>query len=303
MNPHPLFYPANNIDPTAALDSILRDLVFNPDKIGAITYTVKRNGAECIGVKQVTFVYDANGPIPVSSLRQVAIKTAIKEFICYLRGYDNIEQFHALGVFTWDKDATENQSWLDNPNRKGPGDIGKCYGALARDLKGPNGETKNVIAEQIELLRTGNYNRRNIISFADPFVRGALPACLYEHVFTVHGEYLNLTSTQRSNDGSLGGTWNAPQCYFFLHLMARLTGYKPGWIVHNVHDVHIYSTQVEYIKKFINNVPLPATAKLTIGDKISTNTTLDELDTMDVNDIFDVTGYQSHGKYEIPLTV
>jgi thymidylate synthase len=244
-NPHPLFFPANNTNPAQAMDDILRKLVYCSEELGAHTYTVQRNGAICTGIKQVMFVYDGNGPIPASTLRKVPIITGIKEFICYLRGYTNIAQFQALGVNTWNKDATENQSWLANPNRKGEGDIGVLYGALARNLVGPNGETKDVIKEVIELLRAGNYNRRLIINFFDPFVRGALPACLYEHAFTVHGEYLNLSSTQRSNDSGLGGAINPAQCYFMLHWMAKMTGYKVGWITHNVLDLHIYDSQVE----------------------------------------------------------
>ena len=85
--------------------------------------------------------------------------------------------------------------------------------------------------------------------------------------------------------------------------MAKLTGYKVGWVLHNVHDIHIYANQVEEIKQFINNKPYPSTARLIIGDKINTSTTLAELDTMDVDDIFTVEGYQSHDRYDITLTV
>jgi thymidylate synthase len=303
LNPHPLFFQANNNNPAEAMDGILRALVKDPDVLGAASYVVQRNASICTGVKQVTFVYDGNGPIPASSLRQVPIITGIKEFICYLRAYTNVSQFQAISVNTWNKDATENQSWLNNPNRKGEGDIGVVYGALARNLVGPNGETKDVIAEVIQLLRDGNYNRRLIINFYDAFVRGALPACLYEHVFTVHGDYLNLSSTQRSNDSGLGGAINPTQCYFFLHLMARLTGYKVGWITHTVHDLHIYDSQVDDIRQYIDNEPLPATGQLHIGESIGLHTTLADLETMDISDIFTVSGYQSHGKYSIKLTV
>lgn len=299
----PRFFPHDNNNPTYGMDWLLRGLVSDKDAIGAESYIVKRNGSTCIGVKQCTFVYDGNGPIPASTLRQIPIKTGIKEFIGYLRGYTTTEQFNSIGVRTWDKDANENVSWLANPNRKGSGDIGEVYGAYARNLKGPHGETKNIIAEQIELLRIGNYNRRNIINYYDPFVRGALPACMYEHTFTVHDGYLNITSIQRSCDGSLGGAINALQAYFFLHLMAKLTGYKVGWVVHVIHDLHVYDNQVEYIKEFIFNEPKPATGKLTIGDKIGLDTTLEDLDAMDVKDIFKVVDYQSNGKYDIPLTV
>ena len=299
----PRFFPHDNSNPTYGMDDLLRSLVSDKDAIGAESYIVKRNGSTCIGVKQCTFVYDGNGPIPASTLRHIPVRTGIKEFIGYLRGYTTTEQFNSIGVRTWDKDANENESWLANPNRKGSGDIGEVYGAYARNLKGPHGETKNLIAEQIALLRAGNYTRRNIINYYDPFVRGALPACMYEHAFTVHDGHLNITSTQRSCDGSLGGAINALQAYFFLHLMAKLTGYKVGWVVHVVHDLHIYDNQIEYIKQFIFNEPKPATGRLIIGDKIGLTTTLEDLDVMDVKDIFKVVDYQSNGKYDIPLTV
>lgn len=302
-NPAPRFFPHDNNNPSYGMDGLLRALVTDPSSIGANTYTVKRNGAICTSVKQCSFSYDGNGPIPVSTLRHVPVKTGIKEFIGYLRGYTTIEQFNSIGVRTWDKDANHNESWLANPNRKGPGDIGVVYGAYARNLVGPYGEMKDLIAEQIQLLREGNYTRRNIINYYDPFVRGALPACMYEHAFTVHDGYLNITSTQRSNDSSLGGAINPLQSYFFLHLMAKLTGYKVGWVLHIVHDLHIYDDQIEHIKEFIFNEPKPATGKLIIGEKIGLTTTLEDLDKMDVNDIFKVVDYQSNGKYDIPLTV
>lgn len=302
-NQAPRFFAHDNTNPSYAMDGLLRALASDPGSIGAETYVVKRNGSMCTGVKQCSFTYDGNGPIPVSTLRHVPVMTGVKEFIGYLRGYTTIEQFNSIGVHTWDKDANENESWLANPSRKGPGDIGEVYGAYARNLKGPYGEMKDLIAEQIKLLREGNYNRRNIINYYDPFVRGALPACMYEHVFTVHNGHLNITSTQRSNDGGLGGAINPLQAYFFLHLMAKLTGYKVGWVLHVVHDLHVYDNQVEYIKEFIFNEPKPATGRLIIGDKVGIDTTLEDLDSMDVKDIFTIVDYQSHGKYDIPLTV
>jgi thymidylate synthase len=303
INEGPIYYHANNNYPTEGMEAILYNLIENPNVIDAETYVVKRNGAVCRGVKQITLVYDGNGPIPVSTLRQIPIKTAIKEFIGYLRGYTNIYQFHGLGVTTWDKDATQNKSWLNNPNRKGEGDIGVVYGAYAKTLIGPNGEPKDLIAEVVEKLRSGNYDRRVILNYYDPFVRGALPACLYEHTFTVHKGRLNLSSVQRSCDASLGGAFNSIQCYFLLHFMAKLTGYTVGWITHTIHDLHIYENQIEAISAFIHNDPLPATALLNIGEKINKELSLAEFDLLTADEIFSVSGYLSHGKYDIPLTV
>ena len=85
--------------------------------------------------------------------------------------------------------------------------------------------------------------------------------------------------------------------------MAKLTGYKVGWITHTVHDLHIYENQREAIAEFVYNDPFPARTNLTIGDKITVNTTLEELDSMPLSDIFSFDGYQSHGRYDVPLTV
>jgi len=303
LNPPPIHFPFNNANPSYGMDYVLRNLVHDPDVLGAAVYTVARNGSTCTGIKQASFTYDGNGPIPVSTLRAVPVKHGIKEFLGYLFGFTSIAQFNSIGIHTWDKDANQNESWLTNPNRKGEGDIGEVYGALARNLKGPNGETKDLIKEQIEQLRAGNYNRRNIINWYDPFVRGALPACMYEHAFTVHNGYLNITSSQRSNDSGLGGAVNPLQSYFFMHLVAKMTGYKPGWVLHTVHDLHIYSNQIEAIKEFIDNEPKPATGRLILSDKIGIHTTLEDLEAMDINEIFTIEDYVSNGKYHIPLTV
>lgn len=303
LNPHPRFFPYNASNPAYGMDEVLRGLVTDPKSIGADVQVIQRNNSICTGIKQCTFVYDGSGPFPASTLRQVFNKTGIKEFICYMRAYTNIAQFQALGVKTWDKDANENASWLANPNRKGNGDIGQVYFAYARKLIGPNNKSKDVLADTIQTLRDGNYNRRLIINYYDPFVRGALPACLYEHAFTVHNGYLNLSSTQRSCDSSLGGSMNPGQAYFFLNWMAKMTGFKPGWITHTIHDLHVYDSQIPYIKEFIFNEPKPATGVLTIGEKININTTLEEFENMDIDDIFTFEGYQSHRKYEVPLTV
>lgn len=297
-------FDINVNQPTYGTDRILRDLATLGELAPqAERYIVERNGAICTGVKQVVSAYSGKGPIPITTQRKVPIEKAIREFIGYLRGYTTVEQFQSIGVNTWNKDANKNQSWLDNPNRKGHNDIGEIYGAYVRKLVGPDGKVKDLIREQLEMLRAGKYNRRNIINWYDPFVRGALPACMYEHAFTVHKGSLNITSKQRSQDASTGGEYNRVQCYFFMHLVAKLCGYEPGDILHVVDDFHIYDNQREVIAEFTSNPVKPSTARLVLGPRINKDLSFDELDTMPIEDIFAVEGYQSHGVYSIPITV
>lgn len=302
MKPKARFFPSNAVNPSYGLEHVLAMLAFS-DALDAETYVVPRNGAICRGVKQVYFEFDGENTIPATTQRQVAIVLAIKEFLCYWRGFTHIDQFHSMGVHTWDKDANENQSWLNNPHRKGDGDIGIVYGAHVRNLISRTGERRDQIKHVVEKLRNKDYDRRLVINWFDPFCPSAIPTCMYEHVFTVHDGYLNLSSSSRSMDSSLGGTWNLVQAYFLLHLMAALTGYNVGNLVLTVHDFHIYENQIDGIKEYVHNEPKPATAILTMGARITPELSLDELDTMPVEEIFSVSGYQSHGKYSVPLTV
>lgn len=302
MKPKARFFPSDVNNPAYGIEAAMRQIV-TCAAVDAEVYTVPRNGAICHGLKQVYFEFDGEGPLPASTIRKVPVEKAPIEFICYLRGFTHIDQFHALGINTWDDEASKNESWQKNPHRKGDGDIGIVYGAHVRNLISRTGERRDQIKHVVEMLRKKQYDRRLIINWFDPFCPSAIPTCMYEHVFTVHDGYLNLSSASRSMDSSLGGLWNIIQAYFFLNLMAKLTGYKVGNIVLTVHDFHVYANQIEGIKEYIFNTPKPATAVLTIGSRITPELSLEELDTMPVEEIFTIEGYQSHGKYIVPLTV
>jgi thymidylate synthase len=56
---------------------------------------------------------------------------------------------------------------------------------------------------------------------------------------------------QRSADAALGMPWNWTSYAVLLALIAKLTNHKPGEVIWNGGDVHIYHNHIEKMKKFL----------------------------------------------------
>lgn len=190
---------------------ILRDIVYD----GVWVYN-ERTKTRCKTIINRTMTYDVgNEQFPILTTRRCFYRAAIGEMLGYLRGYDNIEQFHKLGVKTWDANAN-NPMWLENKNRRGEGDLGLIYGALGNRvhvLDYSDGNTDKVpwrmkvssegrinwIRHIVHSLKAGNDDRGLIWNFWNPglFHLGCLRPCMYQHQFSLINDTLYLTSTQR----------------------------------------------------------------------------------------------------------
>ena len=66
----------------------------------------ERTGKRCLTVINADLEYDvANNQFPLITTRKSYWKAAIAEFLGYIRGYDNAEDFRKLGTKTWDANA------------------------------------------------------------------------------------------------------------------------------------------------------------------------------------------------------
>jgi len=148
-------------------------------------------------------------------------------------------------------------------------------------------------------LKRGIDDRGEIITFWNPglFELGALRPCMYSHTFTLLGDTLHMTSTQRSTDGFLGGNWNMVQCYMFLAVMAKITGHKPGWVKHDHNNFHIYENHFEQVTTQLGRDPYdPPTLKL--SDRI---TDWDYVVNHMTDEDFELVGYQHHEPISAPM--
>ncbi|MDG2421991.1 MAG: thymidylate synthase [Gammaproteobacteria bacterium] len=263
----------------------------------------ERTGKRCLTVIDADLTYDVDAnKFPLVTTRKSFWKAAIAEFLGYLRGYDNAKDFRDLGAKTWDANANENKSWLNNPSRIGTDDMGRVYGVQGRSWKKPDGSTLDQLQKVVDNLSLGLDDRGEILSFYNPgeFDLGCLRPCMHTHTFSLLGERLFLTSYQRSCDVPLGLNFNQIQVFTFLALMAQITGKKAGKAYHKIVNAHIYEDQIELMRDVqLKRKPF-SPPKLVINPDIKS---LKDIETWVTLDDFSIEGYQHHDAIAYPFAV
>ncbi len=263
----------------------------------------KRTNIRCLTLINADLEYNVGqNRFPLVTTRKCYYKAAIAELLGYLRGYDNAADFRSIGCKTWDANANENSAWLSNPARKGKDDMGRVYGVQGRGWMKPNGETIDQLAKIVKNLSSGIDDRGEILTFYNPgeFDLGCLRPCMHTHTFSLLDDTLYLTSYMRSCDVPLGLTFNMPQCFVLLALMAQITGHKPGKVFHKIVNAHIYENQLSLMQDVqLTRQPLDMPS-LTINPDIKT---LKDIETWVTTDDFTVENYQCHEPIAYPFAV
>jgi len=263
----------------------------------------ERTGKRCLTVINADLEYNVGeNQFPLITTRKSYWKSAIAEFIGYIRGYDNAADFRKLGTKTWDANANLNDAWLNNPYRKGDDDMGRVYGVQGRAWAKPDGGTIDQLRKIVDDLTRGIDDRGEIMTFYNPgeFHMGCLRPCMHTHNFSLLGDTLYLTSFQRSCDVPLGLNFNQIQVFTFLALMAQITGKKAGMTYHKIVNAHIYEDQLELMRDVqLKREPFPS-PRLEINPDIKT---LEDLETWVTMDDFEVHGYEHHDPIAYPFSV
>ncbi|OOV87068.1 thymidylate synthase [Oceanospirillum linum] len=263
----------------------------------------ERTGKRCLTVINADLEYDVeNNQFPLITTRKSFWKAAIAELLGYLRGYSSAAEFRAIGCNTWNANANENPSWLNNPHRNGEDDMGRVYGVQGRSWAKPDGTYLDQLKKIVDDLSRGLDDRGEILNFYNPgeFEMGCLRPCMYSHHFSLLGGKLYLNSTQRSCDVPLGLNFNQVQVFTLLALMAQITGHKPGRAYHKIVNAHIYEDQLELMRDVqLKREPFPS-PQLKINPEIKS---LEDLETWVTLDDFDVAGYQYHEAIQYPFSV
>ena len=205
---------------------------------GTPAYTIKNFG--------VVNRYDLSEEFPALTLRRTAVKTAVEEMLwIWQRKSNNIRD---LNAHIWDAWADEN------------GSIGKAYGyQMGVKYRFPQGEMDQV-DNVIWQLKNQPYSRRiltNIYNFRDLAEMGLEP-CAYSVTFNVTGDRLNAILNQRSQDILAANNWNVVQYAVLVYMMAQVTGFRPGELVHVIADAHIYDRHGDIIRELIRRPQYPA---------------------------------------------
>lgn len=182
------------------------------------------------------------------------------------------------------------------------GDCGRAYGAQWRRAYYVNPYNLGItevdqLGEVIEEIKNNPDSRRLVVSSfnLDNLKHAALPCCHHQFQFIVSKGKLDLIFDMRSTDVFLGLPFNISSYGLLLHMVAKLTGYEPGYLIYHGKDVHIYSNHVEQVMELISrgSYELPS---------LWLNPEKNNLEDYEVDDI-KLEGYNSHGKISAPVAV
>lgn len=271
-----------------------------------------RTGISTVGYFGEMCQYDMADGFPAVTTKRLAFKTCISEMLCFLRGYTNAADFRNMKCKVWDAFANDNTEWLKNKSRTGEDDLGRIYGAQARNwksvmpkIKGLYGIDNMVVVDQlhevVRKLKLGVDDRRLIVTHWNPGELGfmALPPCHLLYQFGIHGGRLNLMMYQRSCDLPLGVPFNIAGYAWLLMVIAHITDMEPGVFTHCLADTHVYENQIDTLHIQIERKPFPL-PKLNINKRIKS---LWDLENWVTADDFELINYKHHEQLDYPIAV
>ena len=203
----------------------------------------------------------SKGEFPITTLRPIAIKSAIKEMLWIYQ-----DQSNSLDLLEDKYNVHYWNDWEVGDSRT----IGQRYGAVVKKH-----DITNKILKQLE---ANPWNRRNIISLWDydafEETDGLLP-CAFQTMFDVRrvdGEiYLDATLTQRSNDMLVAHHINAMQYVALQMMIAKHFGWKVGKFFYFINNLHIYDNQFGQAEELLRREPSDCQPHLVLNVPDGTN--------------------------------
>lgn len=194
-------------------------------------YDNNRTGIPTYKLPHQIMQFDLEKEFPIATTKFVAFRTAVRELLWIFKDQSNdVTKLQKQKVHIWDE-------WMQED-----GTIGTAYGWVVKEF--------NQIDTLIHQLKTNPQDRRMMINLWQiPYLdTGALHPCCFLTMWDVTDGRLNCMLVQRSGDIGLGVPFNTTQYAVLVHLIAQVTGFKPGLLTHVINNAHIYENQVEGLK-------------------------------------------------------
>ena len=286
-----------------------------------------RMGTGTISVFGRQIRHDMSEGFPLLTTKKMAVKAMMAELRWFLKGDTNINYLVENGCNIWNGDAFKN--YISKTNEyKGDwpdtmeefieriktnddfahvwGDLGPIYGAQWRNweqrttreekIVNPGVYTKQVdqIKNLINDLKTNPDSRRLMVNAwnVGELNQMVLPPCHYGFQCYVSEGKLSLMWSQRSVDTFLGLPFNIASYGTLLLLLCEETGLRPGELIGNLGDVHLYSNHIEQAKEQISRTPA-----ISLPDIYLTN-----VDVLNGEFDYAILGYESHPPIKAPLS-
>lgn len=204
-----------------------------------------RTGTGTVSVFGYQMRFDLADGFPLLTTKKLHMKSIVHELLWFLAGDTNIAYLKEHGVRIWDE-------WA------GPGgELGPVYGKQWRSWSAPDGRTIDQISQAVDLIKRDPDSRRIIVSAWNPadIPNMALAPCHCLFQFYVADGRLSCQLYQRSADVFLGVPFNIASYALLTHMMAQVTGLKPGTFVHTFGDAHLYKNHFSQVEEQLQRAP------------------------------------------------
>lgn len=190
--------------------------------------------------------YDLSREFPLLTLRRTYFRSALDEILwIWQKKSNNVQD---LRSHIWD-------AWADET-----GSIGKAYGyQMGVKHHFPEGEMDQVDLVLYQLKQDPQSRRilTNLFVHSD-LAQMRLYPCAYSLTLHVSNGRLNGLLNQRSQDMLVANNWNVCQYAALLMMLAQVSGFQPGELVHMIADAHIYDRHIPLVEKLLTRTPYPA---------------------------------------------
>ena len=226
------------------------------DTLNSNNYTHGRNG-RVISQFGKSLSFNLSKEFPLLTTKKMFLRGVVEELLFFLRGETDSKILEKKGVTIW-KPNTEDRGGL----------MGPMYGSQWRhfnaNLDDFDVETSTYrggydqLQHVINLIKTDPKSRRILMTTFNPAQadKGVLYPChSIVNQFYVDGEFLDMTCYNRSSDLFLGLPFNIASSSLLLHIIAKLTGYKPRMFHLYLGDCHIYEPHIDAVKTQLERIP------------------------------------------------
>lgn len=231
--------------------------------------------------------YDLSKGFPLLTTKKVYWKGVVHELYWFLSGDSNIKYLVDNNVHIWDdypykmygKKGKEGlapnlakeefvQKIAEDPAfAKEYGELPRIYGELWRrwPTRTP-GRTIDQLKWAIQELKDDpdaknliitSWNPEYLYTMATAEDASRFPICHNMYQISQRNGKLSLQLYQRSADLFLGVPFNIASYALLTMILAKVTGYESGELIHTFGDYHIYENHVEQVKEQLAREPKP----------------------------------------------
>ena len=249
------------------------------------TERADRTGVGTRGLFGWQMRFDLAEGFPLATTKKLHVRSILHELLWFLRGQTNVRPLQEHGVHIWD-------AWAD-PD----GELGPVYGRQWRAWRAPDGRSIDQLARVLEELGRNPHSRRLVVSAWNPadIPDMALPPCHCLFQFHVAAGRLSCQLYQRSADVFLGVPFNIASYALLLSMVAQVSGFAPGELVHTLGDAHLYLNHLEQAALQLQRAPR-ALPRLRLNPEVRS---LFEFRYEDV----EFSGYDPHPHIPAPIAV